>query len=390
MNNKKILNFIGLIVLSMPLFASEKFQINSINQVIDRYIENYKKQELLTGIEATFVDGSQLKSTARGFNSKEKRNPLTNRSYFQIGSITKSFTAALILKLESEGKLNINQTVGDWFPEYLDWKDITIKQLLNMTSTIPGYATIPALAESLTNAPKKKWTSKELIDLAYKYKHPTSGYNYSDTNYLILGVIIEKITHDSFQHQLQEKILQPLHLKQTYYFTDSFTHEFLEEMPDSYYYGKTSGKLRHGQNVTDVNLSMAGPAGAIVATTSDVARWVKALFSSDFLPKQQQTELKSLISMKTGHSISHVNSKDPRGFGLGVVQGYDIHLGTYWYYEGDTMGFRVLYIYHPCTKKAVIIGLNSSRFVDEEVADHSGDLLLALYKTAFGISQKCK
>ncbi|MFO3150386.1 D-alanyl-D-alanine carboxypeptidase, partial [Legionella pneumophila serogroup 1] len=69
---------------------------------------------------------------------------------------------------------------------------------------------------------------------------------------------------------------------------------------------------------------------------------------------------------------------------------YKPQLGKYWYYEGDTVGLRVLYIYHPCNEKIVVIALNSSPFVDEEAGDHSGDLLLELYKNAFGISQKCE
>ncbi|HAT9851945.1 TPA: serine hydrolase [Legionella pneumophila subsp. pneumophila] len=383
-------SLMGAVILSMPLFAGEQVKLKSIDSLIDKYIEKYKNEELVTGVGATFLSGSEIISTAHGFESNKRKKRLTNNTYFQIGSITKSFTAALILKLEAEGKLNINQTIGDWLPEYDDWKGITIKQLLNMTSTIPGYATIPTLADSITDNPKKQWTSKELVDLAYGYKHPTSGYNYSDTNYLILGMIIEKVTHDSFHNQLQEKILKPLQLKETYYITDSYTPYFLKKMPESYYYGRTVENLKHGQKSTNDNLSMAGPAGAIVATTSDVAKWIKALFSSDFLLPKQQMELKSLISMKTGTPISHVDSEEPNGFGLGVVQGYKPQLGKYWYYEGDTVGFRVLYIYHPCNEKIVVIALNSSPFVDEAAGDHSGDLLLELYKNAFGISQKCE
>lgn len=381
---------IGAFILAMPVLANEQPKLKLVDSLIDDYLQKYKNEELVTGIGAAFLSGTGVTSTARGYESSKRKKLLTPNAYFQIGSVTKSFTAALILKLEAEGKLNINQTIGDWLPEYRDWRAITIKQLLNMTSTIPGYATIPILENSITKNLKKQWTNKELVDLAYNYKHPTSGYNYSDTNYLILGMIIEKVTHDSFSHQLEEKILKPLQLKETYYVTKSFTSQFLGKMPESYYYGKTGVNLQRAQMGTDVNLSMAGPAGAIVATTADVAYWIKALFSSNFLPSRQQRELKSLVSMKTGKSITEVSPEDPNGFGLGVVQGYNPKLGKYWYYEGDTVGFRVIYVYHPCNKKAVIIALNSSRFVDESTADHSGDLLLNLYQAAFGLAPKCE
>lgn len=101
-------SLMGAVILSMPLFAGEQVKLKSIDSLIDKYIEKYKNEELVTGVGATFLSGSEIISTAHGFESNKRKKRLTNNTYFQIGSITKSFTAALILKLEAEGKLNIN------------------------------------------------------------------------------------------------------------------------------------------------------------------------------------------------------------------------------------------------------------------------------------------
>ena len=120
-----------------------------------------------------------------------------------------------------------------------------------------------------------------------------------------------------------------------------------------------------GHDVSRDTLSWARAAGGIISTTSDMTRWERALYGGGLLPPQQQAELESLISTKTGQPIARTSTTDPQGFGLGVAQLTDEELGTFWFYEGETLGFRALHAYFPDSGLIIAIGLNSATADDQ-------------------------
>ena len=320
--------------------------------------------------------------------------PISKNTLFQIGSITKSFTAVIALQLESEGVLNINQTIGDWLPEYQKWKDVTIEQLLNMTSGIPGYVTIPDLAKKITDNINRQWTDKEIVDIAYAYPHSTRGYNYSDTNYLIVAMIIEKATKDTFENQLNKRILHPYKslLHNTIYDVKPYSRKLIHRLARAYYYGTSTGPLQRGDDVTEANMSMGGAAGAIISTADNLVDWVRLLFSGRLIPSMQEKELTNLVSMKTGKPITITNENDRYGYGLGITQGYTKDTGRYWWYAGDTMGHRAYYMMVPCNHMIVSATFNSSPFVDTTVKEHGSDLMVAIYTAVIAskLEYQCK
>ncbi|MEX5718476.1 serine hydrolase [Geodermatophilus maliterrae] len=131
-----------------------------------------------------------------------------------------------------------------------------------------------------------------------------------------------------------------------------------------------------GQDVSRHTLSWARAAGGILSTTSDMTRWERALYSGHLLPPQQQAELESLVSITTGQPIASTSATDPQGFGLGIAQLTDPELGTFWFYEGETLGFRALHAYFPDTGLIIAIGLNSAT-----ADDQSATLMKAVYDT---------
>jgi D-alanyl-D-alanine carboxypeptidase len=130
-----------------------------------------------------------------------------------------------------------------------------------------------------------------------------------------------------------------------------------------------------GQDVSRYTLSWAHAAGAILSTTADMTRWERALYEGRLLPPQQQAALESLVSMASGQPIEQTSLADPRGFGLGVAQMTN-ELGTFWFYEGASFGFRALHIHFPDSGLIIAVTLNSRP--DE---DQSGALVTSVYET---------
>jgi D-alanyl-D-alanine carboxypeptidase len=383
---KKVLKFLCITLIFTSIYslcyAKSSTPDEEITQLLNQYLKDHESDELITGLTASIsLPKLGIKNYSAGKVSKDKNaNSMLPTTFFQIGSITKSYTAAIILQLEAQGKLNINQSLGQWLAQYPKWKNVTIKQLLNMTSGIPDYVSVPKLTEKMMQNIKRQWTDSEIVDIAYSYPEKTTGYSYSNTNYLILSMIIEKATHHSFTEEINSRLIEKNKLNHTYYYVKPYPQNLLDIQARGYYYGKTIGSIKYGQDVTDTNMSLAGAAGAILATSDDIVRWVDLLFSGKIIAAPQQKELTEMVSMKTGQPIKTTSADDKFGFGLGVVQGYSSDIGKYWFYEGDTIGHRAIYLWSPCNNIILAIAFNSSAFVDETVKDHSGELLMALYK----------
>jgi D-alanyl-D-alanine carboxypeptidase len=359
-----------LLIAAPPCSANLQILDHSITSLLDKYLKQHGEDELVSAISVTveFPNGG-LKTYNVGDANKN--------SLFQVGSVTKSYVAALILQLEAEGKLNIHQKIGRWLPQYPNWKNVTIKRLLNMTSGIPGYATIPTLLKEIANNPQKQWSNHEIVTLAYNYPHSTKGYNYSDTNYILLAMIIEKVTGHTFSDELNHRILR--HFKNTFYADGPYDTAILDREPPGFYYGKTIGKIKHGENLVDANLSMAGAAGALVSNSRDIAAWVRMLLDGSILPAKQLAELKELVSMKNGEPITGVDKHDKSGYALGIAQVYDHRLGHFWIYLGATFAHRAVYASSLCNTFTISITLNSSPLIDVSAKDHVGLLIRKLY-----------
>jgi D-alanyl-D-alanine carboxypeptidase len=156
---------------------------------------------------------------------------------------------------------------------------------------------------------------------------------------------------------------------------DSFVQS---RLANGYNYNQYDNPLLVGKDLHTNNLSWAGAAGGIVSNSEDITKWVKAIFiDDDILDKAQKEKLTRLISVDTGEPLSKTTEDDPRGFGLGVIQAYDEHLGRYWFYEGKTLGFRALYFYSPCNNVIISTIFNSATFTEN---DHASDLIKNIYK----------
>jgi len=167
--------------------------------------------------------------------------PVTSANIYQIGSNTKAFTAVTILQLEAEGKLTLEQTVGKWLPQYPAWKDVTIERLLHMTSGIPTYDNVQAMQAAYAADPTKDWSAAELIAYVYPTTKgappPTTGWSYSNTNYLLAQLIIEKVSGNSYADELKQRFFRnpALHLEETYYEQHLYPPSVVDNMVSGYF-----------------------------------------------------------------------------------------------------------------------------------------------------------
>lgn len=342
-----------------------------------------------------FTSGTVLKKSS----SNPEPKKVTINNLFQIGSITKSFTAAIILQLEAEGKLSINdkientvQKYGSWLPEkeYLAWKKITIKQLLNMTSGIYDLVDDPEFQQQfLVKYPEKNWTDRELLAIAIKHKPyfaPGKGWHYSNTNYNIAGMLVEAITKKNIRDEMNQRLLEPLKLNDTYYLPFLYPKNIMKRMAHGYAYhgGDFSPPAIPGSDVTRINLSPAGASGAMVSNTHDIIRWVEAIFLDTILPKKQQQEMKEAVCMRTtpickaGETVrAHAQTE---GFALGLVTTYLSTLGRAWLYVGGTPGYYSAFLYFPQHKIILSMTVSASSYQSKQILvplKNSAELILS-------------
>ncbi|WP_418605358.1 serine hydrolase domain-containing protein [Georgenia sp. SUBG003] len=203
--------------------------------------------------------------------------PVPADSVWQIGSNTKAFTSVLLLQLEAEGRLSIEDTVGRWLPQYPQWRDVTIRRLLNMTSGIPTYDEQSAFLADYAADPFVRFSKERLV--GYVADLPaTSGYGYSNTNYILAEMIIERVTGDSYRDELYERIVEPLGLSDLDYRPHLYPRLIVSRQPAGYLYFNQVPEFSRmvGRDVSRDTVSWGRGAGGILSTMSDLTRWAWA------------------------------------------------------------------------------------------------------------------
>ena len=337
-----------------------------LQRLLDDYVAHRGKAEGISGV-ALRVDGGDhrpIVAVSSGTDGLPDAKRIGSETLFQIGSNTKHFTAALVLKLEAMGKLDIHQTVGQWLPEYRAWRDTTVQSLLNMTSAIPNYSETQEIGEILAADIHHQFTPRALtaaVDPEEGRHLPTpSGWFYSNTNDILAGLIIERASGMSYATALRKLILEPLRLKDTFYSDGPYPAAVLKRLPRGVYENQdcldyqpkpcTRSTLAPliGKDMRAQNLSWAAAAGGMISNPRDLDRWVRDLFSLRVFPKKQLDEMTSMVSDKTGLPISDVSAAEPSGFALNLGRKYAPEPpGPFWFYQGTTLGFRAIFAYWP-------------------------------------------
>ena len=338
----------------------------------------YQQQDLqrdLNAITATGVPGVLAKvhagaRTLRGTSGVadlDSREPVDGNGFFRIGSNTKTFIAVVALQLAAEHRLSLDDTVGHWLPGVVhgngnDGSKITVGELLQHTSGLHNYTGDLQAQITSPEAYRKlefhQFIRPDLLNIALVQPPdfaPGTSWNYSNTNYILLGMIIERATRDSWQNQVARRIIIPLGLHHTYAPGTS------TQLPQPH----TTGYLFFDRNTridtTAQNMSWADSAGALISTSADMTRFWSAIGRGTLLPRAQTRQMRQTVPAGGGDSASVPGSR----YGLGV---FFIPLscgGGYWSHEGDVPGYNTIGAVSANGRTTVVLSVNSN--VDDPV-----------------------
>jgi len=288
--------------------------------------------------------------------------PLQMQDYFRIGSNTKTMTVTVIMQLVQEGKLKLTDPISKFVPNTPDGDNITIAQLAEMRSGLFSYTFDPAFNVTIDNEPQKAWTPDELLTIAFAHPNnfaPGTQFEYSNTNLVLLGVVIEKLTGMSARDAFAQRIDKPLKLQHTQ-LPKADDSTISDPHPQGYQFGTNVQTLDSYAvpadqlpaaldgtykplDQTDANPSWAWTAGGAISTVDDLAVYVKAMVGGGLLDKKTQK-----IRMD---SIQVINPKTPSvGYGLGMAK-----FGTFYGHDGQLPGFSSMMVYDPKAKTTVVL-----------------------------------
>jgi D-alanyl-D-alanine carboxypeptidase len=257
-------------------------------------------------------DGDRTVRFTGGQGDVARKTPMNASDHFKIASLTKTYTATVVLQLVAEGKLRLADSVERWLPGLVPNGDnVTLRQLLNHLSGIPDYESDPRyLKPYLSGDLGFYWAPRKLVKLAVS--HPplfppgvTKHTSYSNTNYVLLGLVVEAATGHSIGAELRSRIFRPLQLDKT-------TYQAKPGLPSPYAHGYLVVGKPPATDVTGLSPSLSPASGAIVSTADDVADFYRALLSGRLLRPDLLRAMKTTISEGT-----HVDVAGQR-YGLGL------------------------------------------------------------------------
>ncbi|MEU1424548.1 serine hydrolase domain-containing protein [Kitasatospora sp. NPDC005751] len=253
----------------------------------------------------------------------------------RAGSNTKTFTAVVVLQLVAEGKVGLDASVDTYLPGLLrgdgiDGRAITVRQLLQHTSGLPDYMDAPALAD-FTTVQYRYFEPRELLDgaLVQKARFPAgSSWEYSNTNYLVAGLLVQKVTGRPVGEVITKRVIDRVGLRHTYFPApgDTAVHE---AHPHGYFRGSPDAPL---VDYTEMDASMAWAAGGIVSTNTDLNAFFAALLGGRLLPPAQLAEMRTTVPAELlGPGVR---------YGLGLQSKPLSCGGLAWGHGGTSPGYR--------------------------------------------------
>jgi D-alanyl-D-alanine carboxypeptidase len=285
------------------------------------------------GVVVLARDGDRTVRLASGFSNLTPRTPMRVSDRFRVGSLTKTFVATVVLQLVGERKLSLTDTVEHWLPGLVPNGDkIILRELLNHTSGLAEYDDA-ALEAKIASNPTKAWTPRQLIAHATAKKPdfaPGARWSYSNTGYVLAGLIVEKATGHSLGAELQRRIFDPLQLRATSY--DS-SPRIAGHHADGYgLVGKPPVK-----DVSILTPTWAGAAGAIVSTADDVARFERALLQGRLLRPDLLRAMQTTVPM--GFPGNDYGLGLWRTGTLAITPTLRLPCGVVWGHNGDFLGY---------------------------------------------------
>lgn len=330
-----------LLIFLITLFTATSFAQKFDKEKLDLYFQTLENNNKFMGSVALSENGKIIYTNTIGFSDVESKTKPNETTKYRIGSISKSFTSALVFKAVEENKLSLDTKISKYFPNIKNADKITVSNLLNHRSGIHSFTDNENYLSWNTQKKSEEELLKIIEDGGSDFE-PDTEADYSNSNYVLLSFILEEIYKKPYSEILQEKIIKPISLKNTY-----VGGKINLKSNEAHSYTFESNWIKE----TETDLSIPLGAGAVVSTPSDLLQFADALFNGKIISE------KSLKLMET--------IKDDYGSGL-----FQMPFGTKkaFGHTGGIDGFSSNYGYFPEEKVAFALTSNGSNYTNNNIA----------------------
>ena len=322
---KRILRLAVLFAFGLPGFGQSNFDTTKLHNYFNTLEQNNK----FMGSVAVSKNGEIIFSRSIGFADVENNIKATENSKYRIGSISKTFTTVLILKAVEQKKLDLNQSIVKWFPKIKNAKKITVKHLLSHRSGLHNFTDNKDYLTWNTQ-PKSEQEMIEIIAKGGSDFKPNSKAAYSNSNFVLLTYILEKVSTKSYSDLLQEYIAKPIGLKNTYVFgkinpgnNECNSYRFLDKWKPE----------------TETDYTVPLGAGAITSTPSDLTKFADALFSGKLLTNES---LQIMKTINQGYGIGLFQIPFYENMGYGHTGGIDGFSSIFAHFEDSKISYALI------------------------------------------------
>lgn len=341
------------------LVEQENFE--EFKRKVKVYLKEYIGTHEIPGIQLSVKYGTRAFNLAMGETRYGKGRELTVNNLLRIGSVTKIFTAVMVLQDVEFNIIGLNDTIDKWFPEVPNANKIRVKNLLNHTSGIYDYTRYFPFQLKTVIFKNKVWENKELYSYVLKGKpdfEPGKKHLYSNSNYLLLGIILEKVHNKSYIEILKEKIVDPLKLTGTFYVNTS------SNIPEGLIPGYDRDVIPFGTHeIEPDNMAWASSgysAGGIISNSKDLSIFLENLFSYRIISKSTVSRMMDFID------YTDPDIPEQIGYGLGLRKlkvNNDVIIG----HTGTIPGFGAAAFYCPEKNYYITFAANKSLLNQGEI-----------------------
>ena len=336
MKYRSIVLFLFLLFQFGASTAQQKADPGDLSKKIDEYVKSAFNLGKFNGTVLVARKGEIILEKGYGWRNFTTRAPNDSNSVFQIGSLTKPFTAMLILKLQEEGKLSVNDHLNKYFPQQKGGGKITIQNLLDHTSGLNNYTDVIGPEDSaIISHPVSQQRVMDIFNKKPPEFKPGTKFEYCNSDYFLLGVLIEKLTGMSYEQVVRQLILSPLQMNKSGF-------DFINLHSTSKAAGYLTADADKPEPAVLMDSTVTYAAGAIYSTTGDLYKWARAIAKGEILSKSSWDEA------FTRH-LEHYGD----GWWIDTLFGE-----KYVTHSGGLQGFMSNFMYYP-DKDITIILLNN-------------------------------
>ncbi|MFD9124178.1 serine hydrolase domain-containing protein [Kitasatospora sp. NPDC059571] len=309
---------------------------------LDAAVADVRQQAGIPGaVVGLWMPGRGSYVRATGVADTTTGRPMSTDVFVRIGSETKTFTVTALLELVDDRRIRLDDPISAYVHGVPDGRHITLRQLAGMRSGLFPYTADPDFAKALESDPSRSFTPREVLAYGFKNENtfaPGAQFQYSNTNLVLLGLVIERVSGRGLADFIRQRVLRPARLRHTLFPAGA---EFPEPHPRGYTNQTLSGQV---QDATDWNPSWAWAAGAMISDLHDLRHWAEVVATGALLRPETQRE--RLTTLPTGFPGT--------SYGLGIFE-----TGGWIGHNGSIPGYETVTVYLPSQRATLVIMINT-------------------------------